>query len=186
MKKINPDQYREVMRHYPTGVAAITSLDADTAVPNAMIVGTLAALSLQPPLITFSVDRSSNSWPKISKTGKFTVSLLAAEQQDVSAALAQKKDNKLGGVNWSLSAQGTPQIDGALGWIDCTINREISAGDHLLIIADVVGMSATGGEPLIFHGGRLGGFRMPDRDGARKRDVFNAAPSGDRPTALAC
>lgn len=156
---IEPDRYREVMRHHPTGVAAVSSLDVETGTPHGLIVGTLASLSLKPALITFSVDRNSSSWPKISHTGKFTISLLAEGQKDVSEALSRKQHDKFTGINWSLSSQRTPQIDGALGWIHCTINREIDGGDHLLIIADVVGMNASGGEPMVFHGGRLGGFR---------------------------
>ena len=159
---VDPEKYREVMRHHPTGVAAVSSLDPETGTPHGMIVGTLASLSLKPALITFSVDRSSSSWPKIRRTGKFTVSLLAEGQENVSEALSRKKDDKFAGIDWSLSSQRTPQIDGALGWIHCTINREIDGGDHVLVIGDVVGMSASGGEPMIFHGGRLGGFRGQD------------------------
>ncbi|MEO8220792.1 MAG: flavin reductase family protein [Specibacter sp.] len=156
---IHPDRYREVMRHHPTGVAAVSSLDSDTGEPCGLVVGTLASLSLEPALITFSVNRSSSSWQKISRTGKFTVSLLAEGQQAVLEALSRKEDDKFAGLDWSFSAQRTPQIDRALGWIHCTINREIDGGDHWLVIADVMAMSASGGEPLIFPGGRLGGFR---------------------------
>lgn len=156
---IDPNRYREVMRNHPTGVAAISSLDSATGAPYGLIVGTLASLSLKPALITFNVDRSSTSWPKISRTGKFTVSLLAEDQQNVSEALSRKNDDKFTGLGWSLSYLGTPQIDGALGWIHCTINREVDGGDHVLIIADVVGLSGSGGDPMIFHGGRFGGLR---------------------------
>ncbi|MEO6531428.1 MAG: flavin reductase family protein, partial [Specibacter sp.] len=55
---IHPDRYREVMRHHPTGVAAVSSLDSDTGEPCGLVVGTLASLSLEPALITFSVNRS--------------------------------------------------------------------------------------------------------------------------------
>ena len=159
---IHPDRYREVMRHHPTGVAAVASLDPDTAEPRGLVVGTLASLSLEPALITFSVGRSSSSWPKISRTGKFTVSLLAEGQQDVVDALSRRKEDKFAGLDWSLSSQRTPQLHGALGWIHCTVERELDGGDHLLIIAAVTGMSASGGEPLIFHGGRLGSFQGRD------------------------
>lgn len=88
---IDSDRYREVMRHHPTGVAAVASLDPETGAPRGIIVGTLASLSLAPALITFSVDRSSSSWPKISRSGKFTVSLLAEGQQNVSQELSGRR-----------------------------------------------------------------------------------------------
>ena len=155
---ISSERYREVMQHHPSGVAAVASLDLDTGVPCGLIVGTLASLSLDPALITFSIDRASSTWPKISRSGKFTVSLLADGQQHVAHALSGKKEDKFAGLEWTLSSQRTPQIDGATGWIHGTINRELDGGDHVLIIADVVGMSASGGRPMIFHGGRLGGL----------------------------
>ena len=159
---IDPGRYREVMRNHPTGVAAVSALDSATGAPYGLIVGTLASLSLNPALITFSVGRSSSSWPRISRTGTFTVSLLAEGQQDVSEALSRKNGDKFKGLGWSLSSFGTPQIDGALGWIHCTTNREVDGGDHVLIIANVVGMSESksGGAPMIFHGGKFGGFRL--------------------------
>ena len=158
---ISPDRYREVMRHHPTGVAAVASLDPDTGEPCGLVVGTLASLSLDPALITFSVGRSSASWPKISRTGKFTVSLLAEGQQAIAEALSRRTGDKFAGLDWSLSSQRTPQLHGALGWIDCTIERELDGGDHILVIASVVGLGASGGEPMVFHGGSLGGFRRP-------------------------
>ncbi|MBD8044767.1 flavin reductase family protein [Arthrobacter sp. Sa2BUA2] len=160
---ISSERYREVMRHYPSGVAAVASLDPETGAPCGLIVGTLASLSLDPALITFSIDRASATWPKISRSGKFTVSLLAEGQQHVARALSGRREDKFAGLEWSLSPQRTPQIDGATGWIHATINREVDGGDHVLVIADVVGMSASGGgRPMIFHGGRLGGVAEPD------------------------
>lgn len=156
---IDPDRYREVMRHHPTGVAAVSALDSSTGDPQGLIVGTLASLSLKPPLLTFSIDRSSKTWPKISRNGTFTVSLLAEGQQKVAEALSRKNHDKFTGLSWRLSSVRTPQIDGALGWIHCTVNRELDGGDHVLVVADVVGMETSGGQPMIFHGGRFGGFR---------------------------
>ena len=54
---------------------------------------------------------------------------------------------------------GTLHIEGSMGWIDCVIRQELECGDHVLIIADVLEMQAADGDPLIFHGGRLGSFR---------------------------
>ncbi|MBD7996192.1 flavin reductase family protein [Arthrobacter sp. Sa2CUA1] len=158
---ITSERYREVMRQHPTGVAAVASLDPDTGAPCGLIVGTLASLSLDPALITFSIDRASATWPKIARSGKFTVSLLAEGQQHVAQALSGRQADKFAGLDWSLSSQQTPQIDGATAWIHATINREVDGGDHVLVITDVVGMSTSGGRPMIFHGGRFGGLAEP-------------------------
>ncbi|NMR29159.1 flavin reductase family protein [Crystallibacter degradans] len=156
---IAPDHYRSVMRHFPTGVAAVCAIDPETGKPCGMIVGTFQALSMEPALVTFSVTRTSTSWPKIARSGSFSVSLLADGQQAVCKALSSKAEDKFVAIDWEDSRQGNPHINGALGWIDCTIKQELDGGDHLLIVASVQEMQEADGEPLVFHGGRLGGFR---------------------------
>ncbi|MFF1831978.1 flavin reductase family protein [Paenarthrobacter sp. NPDC058040] len=157
-RPISGDTYRSVMRHLPTGVAAVCSTDVLTGVHNGMIVGTFASLSMEPALVTFSVMHSSTSWPKISEAGTFSVSLLANNQQSVCKALSAKGENKLGTVDWSESEWGTPHLHGALAWFDCRVEQQFTAGDHVVVIARVLDMTPGEGEPLIFHGGRFGTF----------------------------
>ena len=157
-RRIDSDHYRAVMRHLPTGVAAICSTDPGSGAQNGMIVGTFASLSMDPALVTFSVTHASTSWPGIARAGRFSVSLLAEEQQDVCRALSAKAVDKLSAVDWTESSWGTPHIRGSLAWFDCSIEQQILAGDHLIIVASVLEMTSGEGTPLIFHGGRFGGF----------------------------
>lgn len=156
---VTPDHYRAVMRHFPTGVAAICSSETMSGAPCGLIVGTFQALSLEPALVTFSVARTSNSWPKVALTGQFSVNILSDGQQSVCKSLASKTGDKFAAIEWASSAYGTPHIAGSLGWIDCRISQELDGGDHVLIIAEVLCMTESEGEPLVFHGGKLGGFR---------------------------
>lgn len=157
-RRITSDHYRAVMRHLPTGVAAISSTDAVTGAQNGMIVGTLASLSMEPALVTFSVTHTSTSWPKIAETGTFSISLLAEDQQQVCRALSAKGEDKLSDVRWSESDWGTPRIHGSVAWFDCRIEQQFVAGDHVVVIASVLEMTQGEGNPLIFHGGRFGSF----------------------------
>ena len=159
--RIDSDTYRAVMRHLPTGVAAICSTDPVTGAQNGMIVGTFASLSMEPALVTFSVMHSSTSWPKIADAGTFSVSLLAEDQQQVCRALSAKGEDKLSNVAWTESAWGTPHLNGSLAWFDCRIEQQFTAGDHVVVIASVLAMTPADGAsaPLIFHGGRFGSFR---------------------------
>lgn len=62
----------------------------------------------------------------------------------------------------SLSEAGSPRIAGAHAWIDCEVTHELDGGDHVIVIARVLQMDAAGdSEPLVFHKGRLGGYREP-------------------------
>lgn len=159
--RIHSDTYRAVMRHLPTGVAAICSTDPVTGAQHGMIVGTFASLSMEPALVTFSVMHSSTSWPKITDAGTFSVSLLAEDQQQVCRALSAKGEDKLSNVAWSESGWGTPRIHGSLAWFDCRVEQQFTAGDHVVVIASVLDMTPaeTASAPLIFHGGRFGSFR---------------------------
>ncbi len=159
VRPVSSDTYRAVMRHLPTGVAAVCSTDPVTGVQNGMIVGTFASLSMEPALVTFSVMHSSTSWPKIAAAGQFSISLLAEDQQQVCRALSAKGENKLQAVDWSASDWGTPHLHGSLAWFDCRIEQQFTAGDHIVVIASVLDMTPGEGNPLIFHGGRFGTFR---------------------------
>lgn len=157
-RRIDSDHYRAVMRHLPTGVAAICATNPVTGAQNGMIVGTFASLSMDPPLVTFSVTHSSTSWPKIAEADIFSVSLLAADQQQVCRALSAKGEDKFSSIPWSGSLWGTPHIRGSLAWFDCRIDQQFTAGDHLVVIASVLEMTPGEGAPLIFHGGTFGTF----------------------------
>lgn len=157
---VDPSRFRAVMRHLPTGVAAVCSTDPDTGKPVGLIVGTFASLSLDPAWVTFSVSRTSTSWPAMGRHGRLSVSLLRDGQQRVCAALSRKHADKFRDLDWEMSPYGTPRIRGTLGWIDCTLLQELDGGDHVLVIAQVEEMTAAdSGDPLVFHGGRLGSFR---------------------------
>jgi 3-hydroxy-9,10-secoandrosta-1,3,5(10)-triene-9,17-dione monooxygenase reductase component len=160
-RRVDSDTYRAVMRHLPTGVAAICSTDPVTGVQNGMVVGTFASLSMEPALVTFSVMHSSTSWPKIADAGTFSVSLLAEDQQPVCRTLSAKGEDKLSTVDRTESQWGTPHINGSLAWFDCRIEQQFTAGDHVVVIASVLDMTPAEGAsaPLIFHGGRFGSFR---------------------------
>lgn len=157
--RIDSDHYRAVMRHLPTAVAAICSTNEATGAHDGMVVGTFASLSMDPALVTFSVTHTSTSWPRIAQAGRFGVSVLAENQQQVCRALSAKGQDKLGSLDWSASRWGTPHLHGALAWFDCRIEQQIVAGDHLIIIASVLDMTHGEGTPLIFHGGGFGSFR---------------------------
>ncbi|SDP43429.1 NADH-FMN oxidoreductase RutF, flavin reductase (DIM6/NTAB) family [Arthrobacter sp. ok909] len=158
-RPIDSQLYRAVMRHLPTGVAAVCSTDPATGAQNAMIVGTFASLSMEPALVTFSVMHTSTSWPRIAAAEQFGISLLAEDQEQVCRALSAKGEDKLSSVGWSESGWGTPHIHGSLAWFDCRIEQQFVAGDHVVVIASVLDMTPGEGAPLIFHGGRFGSFR---------------------------
>ena len=155
--QISPAHFRTVLGKYPTGVCAITAMG--DAGPAAMIVGTFVSVSLDPPLVGFLPDCKSTSWPKIQATGRFCANILSEGDQDVCTCLAASGGNKFERVGFRLSERGSPILECALAWVDCTIASVSEAGDHLFVTGAVDALEIEQeSEPLLFFGGRLGRF----------------------------
>jgi flavin reductase (DIM6/NTAB) family NADH-FMN oxidoreductase RutF len=151
-REVTPDDLRRVMRHLPTGVAVVTAAGAEG--PLGLAVGSFVSVSLEPPLVGFFVARTSTTWPRIAPLGRFCVNVLGEDAEHTSRAFAVSGGDKFGGVGWSSSPLGSPVLDGALAWFDCTTHSVVDAGDHVLVLAEVHELAvADTGRPLIFcHG----------------------------------
>ncbi|HEX7852414.1 MAG TPA: flavin reductase family protein [Sphingobium sp.] len=150
--------FRRVLGNYPTGVCAITAITQDGS-RAAMVVGTFTSVSLDPPLVGFFPDRKSSTWPLIEKAGRFCVNILGAGHQSLCRQLATSGGDKYAGVSHRLSANGSPILDDANAWIDCTIEQVVEAGDHYLVLGRVHAMEVVREEdPMLFFRGKYGGF----------------------------
>ena len=154
---IDSADFRAVLGHYPTGVAAITAQGpADTLL--ALVVGSFTSVSLDPPLVGFLPGRRSTTWPLIAEAGGFVVNVLAADQGELCRQLAGQGD-KFAGVAWHPSAHGHPLLDGVVATVECTIHSVTDAGDHVFVLGLVQALEVRrGADPMIFHRGRYGGF----------------------------
>jgi flavin reductase (DIM6/NTAB) family NADH-FMN oxidoreductase RutF len=155
---ISPEQYRKVMGRLPTGVVAITGVD-DEGNELGLIVGSFGSLSLDPPIVTFSVGHTSSTWPKIRRRQVFTANVLSSTQLDVCRALAGKAANKFESVAYSTGSLGAPRLPESVAWIDCSVQAEVLVGDHFMVIGSVKAMEAADGDPLLFQAGKYGTYR---------------------------
>jgi flavin reductase (DIM6/NTAB) family NADH-FMN oxidoreductase RutF/DNA-binding IclR family transcriptional regulator len=150
--------FRQVLGHFPTGVAVVTGIDADGK-PAGMAVGSFSSVSLDPPLVAFMPDKSSSSWPKFRDSGAFCVNILGAEQESVCRAFATKGGDKFAELDWRPASSGSPIVDGCLAWIDCDIDVVHEAGDHYIVIGLVRELDiGTPSLPLVFFQGGYGRF----------------------------
>ena len=117
------------------------------------------SLSLEPPLIAFAPGKGSSSWPKVSSSGDICVNVLADDQEALARTFAQSGTEKFVGVGWEPAAHGAPRLNGALAWLDCTIENVHEEGDHWLVTANVLTAETNEGEPLLFYRGGFGGFK---------------------------
>ena len=158
---IDPATFRKVLGHYPTGVCVITSTDHEGR-PIGMSVGSFTSVSLTPPLVAFFPDQRSTTWQSIRATGHFCVNVLGDDQGAMSQKFAKSSADKFAGVVHRTSELGLPILDGVVAWIDCQVHAVHEAGDHLIVVGNVVSLATDqGAEPLIFH---KGGYRQMSRD----------------------
>jgi flavin reductase (DIM6/NTAB) family NADH-FMN oxidoreductase RutF/DNA-binding IclR family transcriptional regulator len=151
-------KFRQVLGHFPTGVAVVTGMDADGS-PAGMAVGSFSSVSLDPPLVAFMPDRSSTSWPRFRDAGSFCVNILGAEQESVCRTFASRGGDKFADLSWQPAGSGAPLLDGVLAWIDCDTEVVHEAGDHYIVIGRVRDLDiGTPALPLVFFQGGYGRF----------------------------
>jgi 3-hydroxy-9,10-secoandrosta-1,3,5(10)-triene-9,17-dione monooxygenase reductase component len=157
---MEPATFRKVLGHLPTGVTVITADHADG--PVGMACNSVTSVSLQPPLIAFCPARASETWPAVCAAGRFCVNVMAHHHEEATRAFARKGVDRFSGITHH-ARRGGPALDDAVAWLDCEIRAEHAAGDHLIVVAEVVDLAArSDAAPLVFFRGRYGTF-MPRR-----------------------
>lgn len=148
---------RNALGRYATGVTIVT-----TRAPNGTSLGltcnSFASVSLDPPLVLWSLRRESPSLPSFVEAGRFTVNVLGADQSDLCARFARDGNDKFAGLETQACALGSPLVPGSLAVFSCTTHATIDGGDHVIFIGRVRQARIGEGEPLVFAAGRLGRF----------------------------
>mgnify|MGYP003712026671 CR=1 FL=1 len=159
---IDSATFRRVLGHYPTGVCVVTA-SAEDGAPVGMVVGSFTSVSLDPPLVAFFPAKSSGSWPRIQQIGRFCVNVLASDQQPLCRQLAAPGPDKFAGVSHRVSDNGSPIIDNVVAWIDCSLHAVHEAGDHYIVLGEVVALEVERPDrPLLFFQGNYGAFAPVD------------------------
>ncbi|MGH2835749.1 MAG: flavin reductase family protein [Solirubrobacteraceae bacterium] len=147
------ENFRTVLGRLPTGVVVVTGGDQEH--PSALVVGSFMSVSLEPPLVAVCVAQASTSWPAIEAGGSFCANILGEGQEQLAKRFARSGGDKFQGVGWSPApATGSPLLDDVAAWIDCRIYERYAAGDHWLVLGEVLelhGLAESGA--LVFHSG---------------------------------
>lgn len=154
----DPKVFRQVMGHYPTGVAVVTGRSPEGEVL-ALVVGTFASVSLDPPLVSFMPMKTSRTFQKLRNCASLCINILGGEQQEEMLAIAQRWENKLDGIEWYPSPSGDPILKNSIAWVDTSIADVVEAGDHWIVLCAVSDLQVTNSvSPLLFFQGGYGSF----------------------------
>jgi len=153
---IPPEQFKGILASWASGVTIVTSRSG--ARVQGMTVSAFSSVSLVPPLILVCADKQAITHGLIQESKVFSVSVLAAEQRELSNRFASKKDEdrRFEGLRCEEGSTGCPRIPGALAWLDCRVVEAVDAGDHVVYIGEVVAADARDAEPLLYFRSRYG------------------------------
>jgi 4-nitrophenol 2-monooxygenase / 4-nitrocatechol 4-monooxygenase, reductase component len=140
--------FKNAMSHFASGVTVVTT--EHEGKPFGMTVASFASLSLHPPLVLICIEKSVKTHDAIAASGKFGVSILRSDQQDISARFASRADDKFTGIDVRRGTLGVPLIAGALTTLECSIENRLPGGDHTIFIGKVVDAQTTEGNPLLY------------------------------------
>ncbi|MBM7646554.1 flavin reductase (DIM6/NTAB) family NADH-FMN oxidoreductase RutF [Scopulibacillus daqui] len=143
--------FRDAMGKFATGVTVITTVLGDEV--HGMTANAFMSVSLNPKLITVSIDEKAHMLKKLVQSGKFAVSILSEDQIEMSMHFAGQKEKQDVEFDW---ISGVPVIKNALANIICDVYDTHKAGDHTLFIGEVMDLNISQGNPLTFYSGKYG------------------------------
>jgi flavin reductase (DIM6/NTAB) family NADH-FMN oxidoreductase RutF len=146
--------FRRCLGQFATGVAVVTARHGDQLV--GMSVNSFSALSLDPPLVLWSIRRESASLAAYRAAGHFCVNVLGADQAALSNLFASPASGKFAQADWAIGRHGTPLLPGAIAHMECAVHDVLEGGDHLIMVGRVLEYARFEGDPLLFAQGRYG------------------------------
>ena len=143
-------ELRRVFAAYPTGVAAIAALVE--GMPAGIAASSFVSVSLDPPLVSVCVAHTSTTWPALRSAKRLGISVLGAHQELAGRHLGARGAERFAALSWRATGEGAVILCGASAWLDCSIDRHITAGDHDIVLLRVHDLAASDMPPLVFHG----------------------------------
>jgi flavin reductase (DIM6/NTAB) family NADH-FMN oxidoreductase RutF len=142
------DVFRRACSHLPTGVAVVAGLDGEEAF--GLTLSSVTTVSSEPALVSICVSRASSRVAQLRRVKRFAINIVGQGQADLAARFATPGVDRFEGIHWRTTAFGAPILDGVVGTLLCELWRQLEAGDHQLILAEVKEVMLDGGEPLVY------------------------------------
>ncbi|MGB3771519.1 MAG: flavin reductase family protein [Rhodococcus sp. (in: high G+C Gram-positive bacteria)] len=145
---------RQAYGTFPSGVVAIASrIDG---VPVGLAASSFVSVSIDPPLVAFCIQNTSSTWPKFAGAQHIGVSVLGEAHDAAARSLAAKTGDRFAGLTIETTPEGAVFIDGASAWLDTTIEQEIPAGDHAIVLLRINALEVHSGvAPIVFQGSKF-------------------------------
>ncbi len=142
------------MSRFPTGVAVVTGCHPNGD-PCGLTANSLTSVSLDPLFLLVCLGKGSTSHDSVVEGGRFAVNILGAGSKELSIRFAEvAPEDRFAGVEHHPGVTGSPILNEAIAWLDCRVAQLHDAGDHTIVVGEVLACSTEGeADPLVYHGG---------------------------------
>jgi flavin reductase (DIM6/NTAB) family NADH-FMN oxidoreductase RutF len=148
--ELSPSTLREAFGHFPTGVIAIAAEVEGVRV--GLAASTFVPVSLDPPLVSFCVQNTSTTWPKLVDLPSLGISVLGEAHDAAARTLAAKTGDRFAGLETVSRDSGAVFIEGTSVWLESAIEQQILAGDHTIVVLRVSDITVHDDvAPIVFH-----------------------------------
>jgi 3-hydroxy-9,10-secoandrosta-1,3,5(10)-triene-9,17-dione monooxygenase reductase component len=159
MSQPAPVSLRRALGSFATGVTVVTTQGKAGDV--GVTANSFSSVSLEPPMVLWSLRKASTSLGAFTEAGAFTVHVLAAHQQSMSDRFARASADKFEGLNLNRGFGGAPLIDDCAARFQCRLAFQYDGGDHVILVGEIVEFEHSDHPPLVFHGGRYSAIATP-------------------------
>jgi flavin reductase (DIM6/NTAB) family NADH-FMN oxidoreductase RutF len=157
-ERIDPQTFRIALGCFATGITIVTAVTRSGELLG-ITANSFNSVSLDPPLVLFSLHRAAYSLGAFTDGGHFAVNILGEDQRDLSLRFAQALGDKWTGVEYELWETGAPILTGCLSSFECRTRALYDGGDHVIFLGEVLRLrSGEGGRPLLYFRGRYRGL----------------------------
>lgn len=163
---------RQAFGAFATGVTVVTT--AFEGKRYGVTANSFSSVSLDPPMVLWSLARTSSSFAAFENAPAFAVHILAADQEPISNRFASKGIDKFEGFEVFEGHGGVPLLPGCAARFECRTAFRYEGGDHLIFVGEVVALEHASGEPLLFHGGRYAKRAREEAGGETVSDDLSA------------
>jgi flavin reductase (DIM6/NTAB) family NADH-FMN oxidoreductase RutF len=147
---LDPVRLRAAFGAFPSGVVAVAAWVDDRIV--GLAASSFTSVSLDPPLVSFSIGNTSRTWPLLRRAAHVGVTVLADHHDDVARQLAGPFETRFDGLDMAQHDGGAVTLTDGIAWFDTTIDRHVEAGDHTIVLLRLHAVAdADRSLPLVFH-----------------------------------
>jgi len=147
---LTPTSLREAFGHFPSGVIAIAAEVGGTRI--GLAASTFVPVSLDPPLVSFCVQNTSETWPKLKNLPYLGISVLGEAHDEAARMLAAKTGDRFAGMQTVSRESGAVFVEGTSVWLESAIEQLVPAGDHTIVILRVNDITVHADvPPIVFH-----------------------------------